>query len=260
MSNTHARHFILGVEQILDEGLKLNVEGYYKSYDNIPVSDEFVHFDYPQYRSNKNLTIGKQQVRGTDVLLQQKMAKDYFGTISYSHTWTNYEDPRIGHEGLSFTSEYDFPNVLTVIYGKRFRNLRSQLDEMPFFIKYPAYILPFSDDMEISFRWRYASGKPYTPKVWTTTEQYYEGETQWSAGTWKSVNEINSARYPDYHRLDLAFNSRYNFEKWSITIFLSIQNIYNRKNIAAYDYNSDGTIDNVYQFSFLPVVGIDVRF
>ena len=260
LENTHARHFIIGVERILDEGLKFNIESYLKTYDKIPISEEFIHFNNPIFRSNKNLSVGKQKVYGIDLLLQQKLAKDYFGTLSYSRTWTKYEDPRIGYEGKTFTSDYDFPHVLTIIFGKRFKNLRTQLDEMPFFIKFPSYLLPFSDDMEISFRWRYASGKPYTPKVWTTGEQYYEGETRWSAGTWKSIDEYNSARYPAYHRLDLAFNSRFNFEKWSIAVFLSIQNLYNRKNIAAYDYNSDGTIDNIYQFAFLPVVGVDVRF
>jgi CarboxypepD_reg-like domain/TonB-dependent Receptor Plug Domain len=126
--------------------------------------------------------------------------------------------------------------------------------------KYYSYILPFSDDMEISLRWRYASGEPFTPEYWTTDEEHFEGGVRWSHGTWKEVDGVNITRYPDYDRLDLSFNSRFNFEKWSIAIVLSVQNIYNRKNIAGYQYNSDGTYDTIYQFSLLPVLGIDVRF
>jgi hypothetical protein len=134
------------------------------------------------------------------------------------------------------------------------------MDELPIYLKIPTYILPFSDDMEISLRWRYASGKPYTPREYMSYEQHREGAIKWSEGWWVPTNDINGARFPDYHRLDLAFNSRYNFSSWTLSIFLSLQNIYNRKNIAFYQYVSDGSVENVYQFSFLPVAGIEILF
>ena len=114
--------------------------------------------------------------------------------------------------------------------------------------------------MEISIRWRYASGRVYTPKIFVTNEQYYESGIRWSKGNWVSADEINSKRYPDYHRFDIAFNSRYNFADWSLSIFLSIENIYNRKNVARYRYNSDGTREDVYQFSLFPVAGMEIQF
>jgi len=260
LKNTHARHYVAGFEHILDDGLKLTIEGYYKQYSDIPVTEQFIHFFNKMYRSNVTVNLGKQNAYGLDFMLQQKLVKDIYGTLSYSKMWSKMDDPRIGREGKTYTSEYEFPNVLTLILGKRFADLRKNLDEMPFYIKYPSMILPFSDDMEISVRYRYASGKVYTPKEWRTDEQYYEGGVRWSKGNWAEVDEINSARYPDYHRLDIAFNSRYNFEKWSLGVYLSVQNLYNRKNIASYQYNSDGTRDNVYQFSLLPVGGIEVNF
>jgi len=174
--------------------------------------------------------------------------------------WNEFDDPRIGYEGKTFPSDYDFPYVLTIIFGKRFKDLRSKLDELPLYLRIPTYILPFSDDMEISARWRYASGKPYTPREYVNYEQHREGAAKWSTGWWVPTNNINGARFPDYHRLDLAFNSRYNFSSWTLSIFLSLQNIYNRKNIAFYQYVSDGSIENVYQFSFLPVAGIEILF
>jgi hypothetical protein len=260
LKNTFARHLVIGIEQILDDGLKLTVECYHKKYEDIPVSEEFIHFYERTFRSQKNINIGKQTSYGIDVLLQQKLVKDIYGTLAYSRMWSKYKDPRIGKEGQEYPSEYEFPHVLTLIIGKRFANLRDKLDKMPFYIKYPSYILPFSNDMEISLRWRFASGKVYTPRYFSTYEQHYEGEVRWSKGTWISSDEINSARYPDYHRLDIAFNSRYNFAGWNLSIFLSVENIYNRKNIAMYQYNSDGTVENVYQFSLFPVAGIEVQF
>jgi hypothetical protein len=87
-----------------------------------------------------------------------------------------------------------------------------------------------------------------------------EDRTNWSVGAWTSVNDYSNKRYRDYHMLDIAFNRMFNFNNWSIAVFLSIQNLYDRKNVAGYLYNSDETKEAVNQYSFLPVLGIDMRF
>ncbi|GJQ62500.1 MAG: collagen-binding protein [Melioribacteraceae bacterium] len=260
LGNSHARHFVAGLEHIFDKGLKLNLEAYYKKYEDLPFSEELIHFTDRTFRSERQLNVGEKDVYGIDLQVQQKLVDNIYGTVSFSRMWSEVEDPRIGYEGNSFVSDYDFPYVFTAIIGKRFVNLRSDLDDMPFFIKYPSMVLPFSDDMEISLRWRYASGKPYTPREFVGYERHWEGNTRYSRGWWVPTADINGSRYPDYHRLDLAFNSRYNFENWNLVVFLSIQNLYNHKNIAFYIYNSDGTTDNVYQFSILPVAGLEIEF
>jgi len=260
LENSHARHFVLGIERVIADGLKMNLEGYYKKYDDIPVDEEFIHFNDRTFRSDKKLNIGRQNVYGIDLLIQQKFVKDIYGTLAFSRMWSRFEDPRIGYEGKSFPSDFDFPYVMTIILGKRFKDLRTELDKLPLYLRIPTYILPFSDDMEISARYRYASGKPYTPNEFTTYEQHREDAAKWSIGAWIPADNINGARYPDYQRLDIAFNSRYNFKSWALSVYLSLQNIYNRKNIAFYQYISDGTVENVYQFSFLPVAGIEILF
>ena len=260
LKNSHSRHFIFGVEHILDEGLKLTLEGFHKEYSDIPVSETFVHQSDPTFRSEKRLNIGKQTAYGIDFMLQQKLVKNIYGTISFSRTWTEVEDPRIGMEGSTYVSDYDFPYVFNIIIGKRFRDARKSLNQFPAILKYASYILPISDDMEFSVKWRYASGKPYTEMVYTTREQHRVGGVTWTDGAWQASDNVNSMRYPDYHRLDFGFYSRFNFNTWNLVLNLSFQNIYNRKNIANYQYNSDGTIDNVYQFSVMPILGLDIEF
>lgn len=260
LENSHSRHFIFGVDHILDEGLKLTVEGFYKKYSDMPVSENFIYQSDPTYRSEKRLSIGKQNVYGIDFMLQQKLVKDLYGTISFSRNWTEVEDSRIGMEGNTFFSDYDFPYVFNIIIGKRFKDARKSLNKLPAVLKYASYILPVSDDMELSAKWRYASGKPYTEMVYTTRIQHIVGGVTWTDGAWQETENVNGMRYPAYHRLDLGFNSRFNFETWNLVLNLSFQNIYNRKNIANYQYNSDGTIDNVYQFSVMPILGLDIEF
>lgn len=265
LENTHARHYVLGIEHIIAEGLKLNLEGYYKKYDKIPIEEDFIYYNDRTRRSEKRSNIGEKYAYGFDLLIQQKLVKDYYGTLAFSRMWSKMKDPRIGKEGKEFSSSYDFPYVLTLIAGKRFNGFREKLDNMPFYIKYPTYILPFSDDMEFSVRWRYASGLVYTPKEFITSEQEFQyisnsGQPVWSRGTWISSDRINETRYPDYHRLDIALSSRYNYKTWSMAIYLTVENLYNRKNVAAYEYNSDGSKNAVYQFSLFPVGGIEIEF
>lgn len=260
LKNTHARHFVAGIEYILGDGLRLTVEGYRKNYNDIPVEEEFIHFYDPTFRSLRNLNVGTMQTTGLDILLQQKLVGDFYGTLSFSRMWSSMDDPRIGREGDRFPGDYDFPYVGTLIIGKRFSGLRDKLDEMNPIFKYLSYVLPFSNDMEISIRYRYASGRTYTPRYFTADEQYYEAGLRWSKGSWKTTDNVNGARYPDYHRLDIAFNSRYNFSSWSLNLYLSVSNVAGRKNIAGYRYNSDGTVDEVEQFSLFPVAGVEINF
>jgi len=260
LKNTHSRHFVAGIEHILNDGLKINFEGYHKKYNDIPIEETFIHFNDRTFRSEKFLNIGEQTVYGLDFLIQQKLVKDIYGTFSFSRMWTEVNDPRIGYEGKVFKSDYDFPYVFTIIFGKQFLNARKTINELPFIIKYPSYLLPISDDMELSLRWRYASGKTYTKQIYTTSEQHRSGGITWTQGAWIPSSEINGERYEPYHRLDFAINSRFNFETWNIVFILSVQNVYNRKNIAGFQYNSDGTIENIYQFSLLPVAEIQVEF
>ncbi|MHC1737434.1 MAG: carboxypeptidase-like regulatory domain-containing protein [Ignavibacteriaceae bacterium] len=260
LENSHSRHFVLGYEHILNEGLKINIEGYFKEYSKIPVNETFINFYDRTIRSDQRFTIGQRKIYGVDLLIQQKLVKDIYGTVSFSRMWSETKDPRTGFENKTYPGEYDFPYVVNIIVGKRFRDLRSEINKLPLYLIFPTYILPFSDDMEISLRWRFASGKSYTPREFSVYEQHRQGGTKWTSGTWVATDRILSERYPDYHRLDLGFNSRYNFSSWSLSLFLSIQNLYNRKNIAFYQYNSDGTIDNVYQFSIMPIGGIEIQF
>jgi hypothetical protein len=121
-------------------------------------------------------------------------------------------------------------------------------------------LFPLSNDMEISIRFRYASGAPYTPKVFDPYIQKRIGNITWSGGVWSNSGEINSARFNDYQRLDIQWLSRWHNDGYNIVVFLEIENLLNHKNLAGYQYNSDGTKDVVYQYSFFPVGGVNVEF
>lgn len=261
MPNSKANHVVFSVQHFLDDGVKLSVEAYYKKFSGISVGQEYVHSTIDTVWSDVNLAIGRRQSYGLEFLLQKKQVTNYYGTISVSLSKTTDDDPRIGKEGNTYPSQYDYPVIINLVGGKIVKGVRSWFNDQPFFIKYPAYILPVSDEMEISFRYRYQTGGPYTPKLFSSYVQFREGGVQWSKGMWEDDQKrINAVRYPNYSRLDIQWISRFYMQNWNINVYISLMNILDHKNVFYYEYRSDGTIETVYQFAFFPVGGIEVEF
>ena len=260
IDNMYADHYVLGFEHILGNGVKLSFETYYKKHSNVAVTEEFVYSSIDTFRSDKILTTGQRYSYGIEFLLEQKQVEDYFGTLSISLSTSRMNDPRIPPLVGSYPSDYDYPAIVTALAGKVVKGARTWLDKAPFFIKYPSYILPFSDEMEISFKYRFQTGRPYTSQEYVTWKQDREGGVQWSHGSWVSTGNENSARYPDYSRLDLQWLSRFYLNGWNMNVYVAMMNVMNTKNIFYENHRSDGTVETVYQFAFFPVFGVEAEF
>lgn len=266
LENAHARHFVLGIEHLMGDGLKGTLEVYSKVYDQIPVTEEFIRSADPTFRSDLRQSVGERSSQGIELFIQQKQVENFYGTLSLSYSKTTMKDPRIDLPGFTpvnqgeYPSDYDFPFLLTLVGGQIVHDVRTWLDDAPAYLKYPSMLLPLSDDMEFSVRFRYSSGRPYTLREFTPNIQRREGGITWSKGTWLESSTVNGERYPAYHRLDLQWLSRWHNEGYNIVMVVALQNIYNRANVAGYQYLSDGTRNTIYQFSFFPVVGASVEF
>jgi outer membrane receptor for ferrienterochelin and colicin len=261
LDNSHARHFVLGIEHILDEGLKASVEFYRKEYSQLPVNERFQYSTSNRLlRSDKYFNVGGRTSSGLEVFLQQKQVSDLYATVSYSYSKTEDRDPRLPPITAAFPSPYDYPHIFTLAAGKIVKDVRTDADRLPIWLRIPTYLVPLSDDMEISVRFRFQSGNRYTPRHFVTTEQVRIGGRTWSQGYWVESDDINSARYPDYHRLDFQWISRYHFTNYNIEIVFLLENLYNRANVFTENYLSDGTKQTTYQFSFFPVAGVVVQF
>jgi hypothetical protein len=260
LANMMADHYVLGFEHILDRGLKLSIEGYYKKYRQLAISENFIYSAIDTFWSDRNRPVGERRSYGLEFFLEQKQVEDYFGTLSVSLSSSRETDPRIPRIRSDYPSEYDYPVIVTALAGKVVKGVRSWLNDSPFLIKYLSYALPLSDEMEISFKFRYQSGRPYTPSEYVTWKQNREGGVKWSRGAWVSTSDQNGARYPAYSRLDLQWLSRFYLDRWNINLYVAMMNILNTKNVFYENRRSDGTVETVYQFAFFPVVGMEVEF
>ena len=72
------------------------------------------------------------------------------------------------------------------------------------------------------------------------------------------MGEFNSKRLPTYHRLDITVKKQFKFKnKTELEITAAVTNAYNRKNIF---YVNRVTNAKIYQFPFLPSLGISYKF
>ena len=126
-----------------------------------------------------------------------------------------------------------------------------------------SYLLDKKSSWELSLRWNYGSGFPFTK-----TQAYYE-EINFSSGTSTDISTINgdlgilysnlnSGRLPDYHRLDVSLKKTFKFSKFNtLEISIGVTNLYNRENIFYYD-----RVDaiRVNQLPIIPSIGLNWTF
>ena len=72
---------------------------------------------------------------------------------------------------------------------------------------------------------------------------------------------INGQRLPPFHQLDLRVDKVWTFPHWQFSVYLDVQNVYNRGNTEAIGYNYNYTQSNyVTGIPFLPNLGIRADF
>lgn len=221
-------HVIFGFESYLFKNLYFSIEPYYKYY---PLIYEYNETCDPFDIERTLLRKGKAKSYGFDVLIK-KEAGSFLTILSYSYSWVkNYFD------NLSYHPFYD-----------RRHNLNFLI------------ILPFFFKTNITFRFAFYTGTPYTEILSRYRYFYYRYLTsEWRYYWFENYGEKNNARYPNYHRLDLSWEKEIKRFKIRMDIF----NLYNKRNFLFYyyDYNYEPPIRKVfYQLPIIPSLQIEYAF
>lgn len=179
--------------------------------------------------SNLLINTGSGYAQGIEFSLQKKFTDGFVGSVSYSYSISKRRD----YELTSlYDFEYDRPHILNLIFG-----------------------LEMGAGWQIGAKFQYASGNPYTPVT---------GVTEIDNIFYVIDGENNSARYPDYHKLDLRIDKQFVFDNWSFSVYLDLWNVYNRDNVVSYSFKTtkDGTITTEprYDFGIMPIIGFTAKF
>ena len=76
-------------------------------------------------------------------------------------------------------------------------------------------------------KWRFLGGSPYTPY----DLEYSSLKAAWdvTGGPLLDYSQLNSVRFKPFHQLDIRIDKKFFFEKWSLMLYVDIQNAYNYK-------------------------------
>jgi hypothetical protein len=114
-----ANHFVGGLEFLPKATTRFTVEGFYKTYRNVPVSlREGISLsnlgtDFGAIGNEAVVTTGKGQAYGVEVFAQQKFTRRFFGVFSY--TW--FHSRASGADGVFRRSAWDNRHLLSFTGG-----------------------------------------------------------------------------------------------------------------------------------------------
>jgi TonB dependent receptor len=120
----------------------------------------------------------------------------------------------------------------------------------------------------LNFAWRYHTGWPTTPlglQAVVEEEEDEEGNVTTETTYLPLLGKLNSARLPDYHRLDVRASRRWRIGAASLDLFFDVQNVYDRKNVGGFDFEIDEDEGTLVRKSeawpgIIPSAGISVEF
>ena len=172
---------------------------------------------------------GEGFAQGIEFSLQKKFTDGIVGSASYSYSTSKRKDASNLSE---YYFEYDRPHIFNLLGG-----------------------IELSDTWQLGFKFQYASGNPYTPAVGVAVK---------NGVNYAVDGAYNSARLPDYHKLDIRIDKKFIFETWTLTAYLDLWNVYNRENVLSYSSRVDatGVITTTprLDFGILPILGLSAQF
>lgn len=235
-----AEHLIAGVEYDISQHLSLNVESYYKNFSQLTNlnRNKIYNSDTPNVPDELKL----------DFVIEEGHAKGIDFSLKYDYDrwfiWTVYS--------LGYVERTDASTTYHPHFDRRHNaNLlcTAKLGE--------AY------DWEISLRYNFGSGFPYTPRA-GNYEQLDLGNSLGNDYTTENGNmgflfgEIGSHRLTNYHRVDLAVKKIFEIGLNStLETTLGVTNILNRQNIFYVNIYEN---KNIYQLPFMPSLGMVFKF
>ncbi len=199
-------HFVAGLEYNSSANSKITVEGFYKLYDNYPfLTRDSVNManqggDFGVIGNEPAVSDKAGRAYGMELLLQQRLFKGFYGLASYTLGWSQFEDKR----GDFVASSWDSRHIVNLTGGKRFKK-----------------------NWEVGLSWRSQTGLPFTP---------IDVERSSLVTNWDIFNQgfpdfdlLNTKRAKANNSLDIRVDKKVFFKKWSLNIYLDIQNVYSNK-------------------------------
>jgi hypothetical protein len=226
--------FVLGFDHRVSADALLKVEAFYKDYDNYPTSTirpylvlantgaGFAGSDdnFSSFGLEPLVDAGFGKARGVELSVQKKLSDiPYYGILSLTYSKSDYTSL----DGIERSGSYDQNWIFNLSGGYK-----------------------FNEYWELSSKFRFASGKPYTPFNFDGTQ---------------NIADYNTRRIKSAHSLDVRVDKRWYFSGWTLITYIDIQNIYNQNNQSGIRWDKrEMRTDESSSIGILPSIGISAEF
>ncbi len=196
-------HYVLGVKYDVGTYSRLSIEGFYKDYSNYPfsirdsISLANLGADFGVIGNEPINSTSEGRSYGLEFLFQQKLSKGFYGIVAYTLVRSEFKDKNDAY----IPSAWDNRHVVSLTGGKKFKK-----------------------NWDLGLRWLFSGGAPYTPFDLATSSLRASWDVRGQGLL--DYNRLNSERLGVFHQLDIRVDKRFYFKKWSLNLYLDIQNMY----------------------------------
>lgn len=201
-----AAHIVAGAAYNTKNNLRISLEAYYKKYTQYPFSTQKqislanLGADFGVIGNEPVTSTSDGRTYGIELLAQQKLFKGFYGIIAYTIGYSQFKEVNQQYA----PSSWDARHIISLTAGKKFKK-----------------------NWEFGTRWRFSSGLPFTPY----NEQLTALIPVWNINNSPVLDytQLNDQRTKPFHALDTRVDKKWFFKRWSLNLFLDIQNIYGFK-------------------------------
>lgn len=211
-------HYVAGLEFVPNSSLRFTLEGFYKQYEDYPVSVfngislANLGGGFGILGNERVIATGKGKAYGLELFAQQKLKNNLYFTGSYTLFWSKFSN----RDGQNVASAWDNRHLLSLLAG---------------------YKLP--KNWELGVKYRFQGGVPYTPFDLEASRLNYA-----TLGTGvPDYDYVNTQRVGNFNQLDIRVDKKWNFRRATLDVFIDVQNLLNTVNPAPPNYTFQRTAD-----------------
>jgi len=193
------RHLVAGVEFLPANTRRFTLEGFYKRYNNVPVtlrdgiSINNQGGDFGIVGNEPVAPTGVGEAYGFEFFAQQKLTDRFFGFLSYTYFQSRFSNA----DGKLKPSAFDNRHLLSLTFGYKFPRA-----------------------WELGIEYRYQGGAPYTPFELFESQRNFLTQGQGIL----NFSQFNTKRLDAFSASDLRIDKKWNFRKITLDVFLDVTN------------------------------------
>lgn len=211
-------HYVLGVEYLPKSTTRFTLEGFYKKYDNVPitirdgVNINNLGADFGVVGNEAITGKGIGESYGVELFAQQKLTNRFFGIFSYTFFYSRFSNL----DGNLKASAWDNRHLINFTFGYKFKR-----------------------NWELGIKYRYQGGVPYTPFDMVASQQNFLTQGQGLL----NYSQFNTQRLGAVSSSDLRIDKKWNYKKTTLDLFLDVTNWWAAKSVAypRYSFERDLT-------------------